>query len=224
MFDRGMRATFIAHFTPMMLRPTASALTLFLLLLTACGPSTKVVQSWHKPGFTVEEGTYHKLLVIGLIKDEATRRAAEEQMIKNLKGDGIPSYGYIGADVEKINEAGMNDRMVKDGIDGVLIMRLVDVKKEQTYVPGTTYPAYYGSPWGYYGYAYPMYSTPGYVRTDATYYVETNLYSTGSDGLIWTSTTSTFNPTKLETTVDGIMQAVYWQMKKDGFVVRPKPE
>ncbi|MCB0814318.1 MAG: hypothetical protein KDB87_14310, partial [Flavobacteriales bacterium] len=121
-----------------MLRPTVSALTLFSLLLTACGPSTKVVQSWHKPGFTVEEGTYHKLLVIGLIKDEATRRAAEEQMIKNLKGDGIPSYGYIGADVEKINETGMTERMVKDGIDGVLIMRLVDVKKEQTYVPGST--------------------------------------------------------------------------------------
>ena len=58
-----------------------------------------------------------------------------------------------------------------------------------------------------------MYSTPGYVRTDATYYVETNLYSTGSDGRDLDQHHQHLQPHPLETTVDGIMQAVYWQMK-----------
>ena len=75
------------------------------------------------------------------------------------------------------------------------------------------------SPWGYYGHSYGYYSTPGYVRTDVRYTVETNLYSTKRDGLMWTSTTSTVNPTDLGTTVDEIMQAVYDRMKRDGFVV-----
>ena len=194
-------------------------LAIVLSLFSACGSGTKVIQSWHDPAVTVSQGSYNKVLVIGLIKDESTRRIAEDRMVKFLNGRGVTSYTYLGPDVERINAEGMNDRMIQDGIDGVLIMRLVDRKQEQTYVPGTVYPSYYGSPYGYYGYAYPMYSSPGYVRTDETYYVETNLYLTKREGLIWTSTTSSFNPTNLATTVDGIMEEVYWRMKKDGFVV-----
>ena len=192
-----------------------------LVLFVGCVPSTKVVQSWREPSVTITEGAYNKVLVIGLIKDEATRRTAEDRMAAMMNDHGLVSYGYLGPDPEAINDQGMNGRMRADGIDGVLIMRLVDRSREQTIVPGTVYPAYYRSPWSMYGYSYGYYSTPGYVRVDVEYHVETNLYSTKREGLIWSSTTSTLNPGDLDGMVHDIMRVVYQRMKKDGFVVGP---
>ena len=188
------------------------------VLFIACGSSTRIVTSWRDPSVVIEEGSLNKVLFIALIKDEATRRAAEDELSRLSKANGIASYRYLGPDIEGINAPGMNDKMIADGIDGVVIMRLLDRSKEQTYVPGSAYPAYYASPYGYYGYAAPMFYDPGYVRTDITYTVETNVYSTRMGKLVWTGTTSTVNPTDLIQTVDEIVEAIHFKMVKEGFL------
>jgi hypothetical protein len=190
-------------------------------VLIGCGSSTRLVTSWRDPSVSVEEGSLNKVLFVALLKDEATRRAAEDELASRSKAQGVASYTYFGNNIEAINAPGMNEQMIKDGIDGVVIMRLVDLTKEQTYVPGTTYPSYYGSPYGYYGYAAPMYYDPGYVRTDVTYTIETNIYGTKQGKLVWTGTTSTVNPSDLSTTVREIMEEIHWKMVKEGFLKRP---
>lgn len=180
-----------------------------------------MVTSWRDPAVTVQEGSLNKVLFIALLKDEATRRAAEDQLVGLAKSTGVASYNYFGNNIEAINAPGMNDQMIRDGFDGVVIMRLVDLTKEQTYVPGTTYPSYYGSPYGYYGYAAPMYYDPGYVRTDVTYTVETNIYSTKLGKLVWTGTTNTVNPSDLGTSVREIVEQIHWKMVKEGFLTKP---
>ena len=96
-------------------------------------------------------------------------------------------------------------------------MRLADVEKETSYVPGTT-SAYYGGYGRYYGYGAGMYSSPGYYTTDKNYFVETTVYSVEPDKLLWTGTTKTVNPTKIEKTVNEIADVVSDKMKKDGFL------
>jgi len=192
----------------------------FAALFIGCGSSTRLVTSWRDPSVSIEEGSLNKVLFVALLKDEATRRAAEDELVSRSKAQGVASYTYFGNDIEAINAPGMNDRMIKDGIDGVVILRLVDLSKEQTYVPGSTYPSYYGSPYGYYGYAAPMYYDPGYVRTDVTYTIETNIYGTKMGKLVWTGTTSTVNPSDLSTTVREIMEEIHWKMVKEGFLTK----
>lgn len=192
-----------------------------LLLLVGCGSSTRIVTSWRDPAVAIEEGTLNKVLFIALLRDEATRRRAEDQLAYLSKAHGVPSYMYLANDLEQLNAPGMNEKMIADGFDGVVIMRLVDLSKEQTYVPGSAYPSYYASPYGFYGYAAPMYYDPGYVRTDVTYTVETNVYGTKQGKLVWTATTSTLNPTSLETSVREIMDAIHSKMVKDGFLRQP---
>jgi hypothetical protein len=193
----------------------------FAALFIGCGSSTRLVTSWRDPSVSIEEGSLKKVLFVALLKDEATRRAAEDELVARSKAQGVASYTYFGNNIEAINAPGMNDQMIKDGIDGVVILRLVDLTKEQTYVPGTAYPSYYASPYGYYGYAAPMYYDPGYVRTDVTYTIETNIYGTKQGKLVWTGTTSTVNPSDLSTTVREIMEEIHWKMVKEGFLTRP---
>ncbi|MCB0771634.1 MAG: hypothetical protein KDC00_14635 [Flavobacteriales bacterium] len=192
------------------------------LAITSC-TSTKIVTEWRDPAVSIEQGSFNKVLHIALIKDEATRRAAEDKMVSLSNGHGMVSYNYLGNNVEALNNEGANDKLIADGIDGVVIMRLVDVAKEQTYVPGNTMPAYYASPYGYYGYAAPMYYDPGYVQTDVTYMVETNVYSTRQGKLIWTATTSTMNPADVTSAVGEIVTVIHNQMRDEGFM-RPAPK
>ena len=197
-----------------------------LLTVAACGSSTKVVQSWKAPGAAVEGGAYNKVLVIALIKDEATRRIAEDRMGKFMKGHALTSYSYLGTDGNALHTDGLNEKMKKDGIDGVLIVRLVDVKTDSTYVPSVNNAGYEGGMGdegavGFYDYAYPMYSSAGYVEADHTYVVETKLFSPEKKLPLWTCITTTLNPTDISSSVDDIMAAVYAKMKQDGFLITP---
>ncbi len=203
-------------------RSFLSTLCLALALVSCTTTSTRLVTSWRDPGFSVDEGKFKKVLYIALLKDESTRRLAEDHLIGLSNGHGIASYGYLGNNVEALNDPGMNEHLIADGFDGIVIMRLMDVGKEQTYVPGSS-AGYYGSPYGYYGYAAPMYYDPGYVRTDVTYTVETNVYTTHGPKLVWTGTTSTVNPSSLNTTLDEIVTAIHDNMVEKGFM-RPAPE
>jgi len=179
-----------------------------ILLLIACGPSTKIEKSWTDPSFspaTVQ--SYKKVLVMGLLKDESTRRIAEDKMVAAFKNvTAVQSYSYL-QPADTIRSE-VEDKLKKDGFDGVVIMRLADVDKSVSYVPGTTYG-------GWYGYRY---GSPGYYQEDKTFYVETNFYSLPETKLLWSGTTSSLNPNKLDRTIDDVIATLKGQLQKQKLI------
>ena len=179
-----------------------------ILLLAACGPSTKIEKTWTDPSFTPSAvQSYKKVLVMGLLKDESTRRIAEDKMVAAFKNvTAVQSYSYLQPGDTIRNE--VEDKLKKDGFDGVVIMRLADVDKSVSYVPGTGYG-------GWYGYRY---ATPGYYQEDKTFYVETNFYSLPETKLLWSGTTSSLNPNKLDRTVDDVINTLKGQLQKQKLI------
>lgn len=191
---------------------------LTITFFAACGPSTKIVKSWHEPNASVNIKTIKKVLVIGLVKDASARRIVEDKLVSMMKVHGVKSYDYLTDELTGENNK-LNEKLKSDSFDGVLIMRLVDVEKETTYVPGSTgYPGYYGSYYGYYRYAAPSYYNPGYYQTDKNYMVETAVYSVTPDKLIWSATTKTVNPENFDRAIEEIATAVVEKMRQDGFI------
>ena len=182
--------------------------------LVSCGPSTKIVKSWQEPGATVSPSANNKTLVVALVKDETSRRVIEDQLVKRLSsGSATASYTIAANATEEV----LNQKITEGKFTHVLMMRLADVEKETSYVPGTT-TSFYGGYGRYYGYGAGMYSSPGYYTTDKNYFVETTVYTVNPDKLVWTGTTKTVNPTKIEKTVNEIADVVTDKMKKDGFL------
>jgi hypothetical protein len=179
-----------------------------ILLLAGCGPSTKIEKTWTDPSFTTATvPSYKKILVMGLLKDESTRRIAEDKMVAAFKNvTAVQSYSYL-QPADTIRSE-VEDKLKKDGFDGVVIMRLADVDKSVSYVPGTGYG-------GWYGYRY---SSPGYYQEDKTFYVETNFYSLPETKLLWSGTTSSLNPNKLDRTIDDVINALKGQMQKQKLI------
>jgi len=195
-----------------------SFVSLFILA-GACGPSTKIEKTWTDPSLTATTAkAFDKFLVVGLLKDESTRRILEDKLARATNGKGIQSYSYLKPGDTMSTSAGeVSERMKKEGFDGVVVMRLVNMEKSTSYVPGSSYG--YGGGWyGYYRYAAPMYHSPGYYTEDKTYFVETNVYSLENEKLLWSGTTSTLNPSKPDKMIDDVITTIREQLKKQGLV------
>ncbi len=190
-----------------------------LLLLISCS-STKIVSSWCEPNKEIKINNLNKVLVVALFKSETSAHKAEDQMVGYLKGKGVQSYNYFKSNFNTANEEAIRIKIKKEGFDGAVTMRLIDVDKEKIYTPSETnfYPMYYRDFSGYYFNRWNYSKTPGYYTTTKTFTVETNVYSIKEDKIIWTALTETTNPNGLKKMTDEIVKVVYKQMVKDGFI------
>lgn len=193
--------------------------TLIASALLSCSPSTQIVKSWQDPNSSITvSAPENKILVISMVKDEGSRRSIEDQLVKRIKGNAVASYTILSTDMLKAaSPEALSQKLTEDKFSHVLLMRLADIEKETSYVPGST-TGYYGGYGRYYAYGASMYSSPGYYTTDKNYMIETTIYSVTPDKLLWTGTTKTVNPSKIEHAVNDIADAVSDKMRKDGFL------
>jgi hypothetical protein len=207
----------------------SSVIVLGVILLTltaASGKSIKMVTSWFNPKY--EGQKFHKLLLIGVAQDLKVRADFEDGMAAQLARPGIqtipgnqillrpdpkakPDFDYLRAQVRS------------NGIDAVVVSRLLRIDKDVTVIPSTTYVApfpYYYSFYGYLGAVYPLVYDPGYTREDTTVRVETNVYATSppNGDLVWTGVSDSFNPKSAKKVADSLVKEVPKQMEKDGLL------
>lgn len=197
------------------------------IILSGCGSNTSIVSSWRDPKITVAQEHFKKVLVVVLVKDEASRRTAENRIAASNEIFKT-SYQYLNESTSQLTKEQKLKILQDENFDGVITMRLVSTEKETNYVPGTYTGMYYGgfdgmytNVYGYgfgnwYGMYSPSFYDPGYYQETTSYMVETNIFSLKENKLIWTGTTKSEYVTDLGQTVDAIMQAVVAEMKKDG--------
>ena len=187
-------------------------------LMFSCSSSTKLEKSWADPSFNSSMAPFTKVLVIAPLRDQNSQRIAEDKIVKELKQGtvGVQSYGYLQPADTTI--ASVEGRLKKDGIDGVIVMRLTTIEKSVSYNQGT----YYGGYYGYRGYGYGGFYgggyAPGYYSEDKTFMVETNFYSVKDRKLLWSGTTSTLNPTSLDSSLDQIIYTIRYELQKKGII------
>ncbi len=193
-------------------------LAVIAISIVSCSPATKIEKSWSEPNATLTPSPDNKALIVAMVKDEASRRVIEDEMVKRFNSNAKASYTLLTAsDLKDGSEQNLTQKLTAGGFTHVLLMRLADVEKETSYVPGTT-TGYYGGYGRYYRYGAGYYSSPGYYQTDKNYFVESTVYSVNPDKLLWTGTTKTVNPGKLTKTVNEIADVVYAKMVKEGFI------
>ncbi len=207
--------------TIMKIKLLLSALGISLLI--GCSPSTQLVKTWSDPSLNADTKPFNKVLVIAQLKDDSSRRIAEDKIVAtSTKGNFIASYNYLKSD-QKDQKLVVSD-LLKDGIEGIVLMRLTDISKTTDYVQGTSYYGGWGYGHGYYGgyggwgYGGSYYATPGYYEENKTYYVETSIYDVKSNKLLWSGTTSTLNPSKANEALDDIILAIKTELNNKGLI------
>jgi hypothetical protein len=206
-------------------------ITLSLAFLVSCGGGTAIVSSWRDPNISSANTQFDKILVVALVKDEATRRTTENR-IAAIGPKFHSSYAIMNGTNLGLSKEQKLKILQDENYDAVITMRLVDTVKETNYVPGTNTSMYYGGMGGMYGgmYGYgfnnwygmysPMYYDPGYYQESTSYLVETNIFSLKENKLVWTGTTKSSSGTDVGLLVDSIISTVMQEMKKDGFIAK----
>ena len=201
-----------------------------IALFVSCGSSTSIVTSWKDPNETIASQNFKKVLVVALMKDEATRRNTENRIVASNPNVLHSSYQLLNETTQKLSQEEKLKILHDENFDGVITIRLVSKEKETDYVPGTTgvyyggYPGYRGFYGGAFGGWYGMYGTgfysPGYYDESTYYLIETNIFSLSKNKLLWTGTTKTLAGSELGSMVDDIMKAIKEQMKSDGSLAK----
>jgi hypothetical protein len=190
-----------------------------LCLLETQAQSTTLSSSWRDPETLVKMGQFNKVLVVALVKNKATRRIVEDDIIKILKSKGIASYQYLGEESNSMSTEELSEKIKTDEFDGAIVMRLIDPSKDLSHMPGTgIYPAYYKDFYPYYKGAASSYHDENYTSSRTSYAVETNMYSLKENKLIWNGITNTVDPKNLDKMVEAIGKVITKEMKKQGFL------
>ena len=217
-----------------MINARAAALCAVLVGLCACKTTTATnfSQSYRNPGF--EDTVFRRVLVIGVTGDEESRQAFENALASAIAREGgtaAPSYTVLPAS-EQISEDQLHAVLEREGIDGVVLTRLLSVDKDRQYTPPKKYnkprTRYYPAGWGYgfgYGGFYGFYGTtfaavhePGYFDTSTTLRVETSLYSVATNDLVWTGQSETIDPDSLDEARTSITKAVATKLKQEQLI------
>ncbi|WP_309609492.1 hypothetical protein [Flavobacterium sp.] len=194
-------------------------LFILILIVTSCA-STKIVESWKEPDKQITIDKLKKVLVVAMFKDETSNRKAEDQMVKFLKDKGIPSYNYLNKNFDKTKVEVIQNKIKKDGFDGAVTMRLIDVDKETIYQRNgiNRFPNNYRDFSNYYYDSAISYYNPDNYITTKTYTIETNIYSITENKIIWSALTETSDPKGVNKMTEEVTQVVYKQMIKDGLI------
>ena len=200
-----------------MLRNTGVLLAVVgVVAITACAASTRITSSWTDPSPGSLE--FNRTLVVFMSANEGIRRTAEDQLASLIeRSEAVASYTMFPGDTG-LDEASAKAAISDAGYDGAVVMRIISRDQQLTYTPGMSYPANYGSFWGYYGYGWGSVYDPGYLSTDTIVTVETTVYSIRDDKLIWSGVSETFNPNNAESLVDDVARAVARELEREGLI------
>ena len=188
-------------------------------IILACA-STTVDTVWKNDNY---QAKLKKVLVIGVAKTPSGRRFFEDEFVRQLKTGGtnaIASYTVMPSDRE-ISKDELLPIIGEQSIDSVLIARLVDKKTVETYVPGSSYapPSSYYRGWhGHYSRSYGYMYSPGYTVTNEVVVIETNLYETKDEQLIWSAISETFIEGSRESLVRSFIKIIIKNLTKSGLV------
>ena len=181
--------------------------------------TTKITNTWIDDGY--RGAPFSDLFVIGVAKEEKTRRSFENKFVEKLKAAGIQavaSSSVMPSD-QKIEKEAILAAIEKLDIDAVLVTRLVSLTEEEIRSPSTSE---YGRPDDYQGRYSSDYSTeysythqPAQYSTSVRVGLETKLYDAGTEKLIWAATSKTANPKSKTKLFDAVIEAFVRDLKKN---------
>ena len=216
---------------------------LFALILTSCGPSTKLINSWSDKENTPKK--FEKIGVAVLFPDNSNRYITERAIVDNLKSRGINAvatydiFPFAGRMGEIMEAKGENNpeairkiivqKVTENNFDGFMIVTLFDKRREERWVNDRSlYPGgmgYYGTPYAipgtyydYYYYSMAGIYNDGHYVDQITYFLECSLYDVASEKLIWRAQTKSVDVKSMDEETKRLGDIVGYQLKNKGIL------
>ena len=125
------------------------------------------------------------------------RRIVESALVNELKQNGVEGIAsYSSMESKELSPENVMAAAKENQANGLMAVRLVGVDEQTVYhVPAYSVPYPYYYSWGtYYPHMHEYTGMPGYTATYKYYNVETNIYATDTEKLVWSAASQTVDP------------------------------
>lgn len=199
----------------------AGWVTLVAVGAVACA-STTFQSTWKAPGAQPLNFKGKKVAALVISKDDSMRNAAEFALANAITAQGavgLASYALVPKELVQDKDKA-KAMLEKEGVVGVVTMRVVGKDKEITSSPGYWSGPGYASFWGagYWGWGWGGVYNPGYVQENTIVSVETLIYSLPQDKLVWAAMSKTTNPSEVNSLINELVTAAAKQLKQQGLI------
>ena len=194
----------------------SNLLFVFLLSFTSC-TGTKLTSVWKDNTY---EGYIDTLMVVAVTENSRNRLIFEREFVEEFNKTGIEAVASI--DVippeETANENAILTAAQKRGISMIMVTHLIGIEEKEVYHPPKTYTVpsrgYYGRFNSYYPRVYEYVHQPGYYSKHKSVNLETNLYETPTQKLIWSVTSETLDPKSVNTIIESLSKVVIKDLRE----------
>jgi hypothetical protein len=205
------------------MKKISSVLLTIIVIFECCSPSTYITGSWKTPAPLTKQ--YSMIMVAALTNNTIARATLENDMANTLGSsatvlksiDEFPP-NVTGSDSSKV---ALMNKVKNKNVDAILTISILSKETESRYISGRgPYDplgyTFYDDFWGYYNYWYPHFYDQGYYVQNKVYFIETNLYDTQTQKLIWSAQSKTYNPEDLNNFSKEFASVIVSKMKTDG--------
>ncbi|MDH3636531.1 MAG: hypothetical protein OES20_17705 [Gammaproteobacteria bacterium] len=189
-------------------------------LLAAC--AIKPLAEWRDSNFS---GTVDNILIIGVSDQPVVRRLFEDTFVKELEALGVSAKSsYQVLTDEQISSKDALDTAIRaQSMDAVLVTRVIGVEEINTYTPPTytytpsTFDRHYRDYHSYFNHAVQV-ATPGYWDKYEVLKLESNLYNSASQQLIWSIQSESFDPRSATQLIDDQITVAITSLRNTGLI------
>lgn len=202
---------------------------LISILSTLCACSaTRLTGTWINPDYQGKR--FHKILVLGVCQNETYRRIFEDSLSRELNKRGIraePGYTLFPAGKRPDQEAIVGEISGR-GFDATIISQMTGKWTEEVVHPGYSYylggppwyePPFYDRDWyDYYSRSYDIVHEPAYISSYQVVTVQSNIYDTATNALIWSATSETVMDRDVEALINSLVNTLIDGLTAKGLI------
>ena len=202
---------------------------LFLVFLSACLPTVEVTKSWKNDEELKKREGGKSVFIIALTDNMKAKKKVEGDLAAAAKKRGITavksSEVFTSVDPGVIDHEAVVKKAKETGSSAIFTVALLKEENETYYrsgdqiatAPVTRLP-YFGSFDKYYSRMYSSVMVTGYYTTQKVYYMESNLFDTKTQKLLWFAQSETYDPMGLSEASNNFTKAMIRQLEKDGIL------
>ena len=198
------------------------SVSFFVIIYSCSGVKTEIMSQWQEDNY--QKGSIDNVLILGISsKDKPLlRKKFENGIAKAFMDEGLsaaPSVDYIPSD--QTIDSTTFEKYFKDlNVDAVIVSRLVGINESRDYKSGYLYSIPFNNYYGFYGYYYAgvqYANSSGYLSKNVVVVLETNIYDTKDEKLIWSGISETVDPDKASDVINSFGKELVSQLKREGY-------
>jgi hypothetical protein len=174
----------------------------------------KLTTTWKDP--SVIKTNFSKVVMTFISKDADLRRRVEGGLVRRIPRS--VAANTMVPDGELQDREAVQKRLSSNGVDGAIVVRLVDLKREKIVTQGKSWDVMVPMMWDSWYSSWTTVNTASYVYEEKLVTIDITLYAVATAKPVWAGRLTATNPKNLKALLDDLVEAGSKELHKQKLI------